>query len=176
MWFALLIKTLGVEPLPFQHRDYRDYAVALQQQYQKLRGEIDPAIGVKARIAARTQMTEHTLSVAARGLIPDIPPAPPKPDLVKNRLPVRSTPQRPAYSPARIAPAPPLPERTAPGRKLVRKCRRKLAHFDFLSALLHARRLASHCGHHNFNIYPCQVCNGIHIGNRKVRKTKTGLN
>jgi hypothetical protein len=62
MWFALLIKTLGVEPIPFQHRDYRDYAAALQQQYQKLRAHLGPAIGAQAIIAARTQMTKHTLS------------------------------------------------------------------------------------------------------------------
>ena len=170
MWFALLIKTLGVEPVPFQHGNYRDYAVALQQQYQKLRAGLDPAVGVRARIAARTEMSKRTLSVAAQGLVPDIPP--PKPALVKNTLQVRSRPQKPVYSPAPSIPAPPrpLPERTAPGRKLVRKCRRKLAHFDFLSALIHARNHSRHFGDHNLNIYPCQVCKGIHIGHRKARK------
>ena len=37
MRLALYIKTLGAEPVPLQHNCYRDYAVALQQQYQKLR-------------------------------------------------------------------------------------------------------------------------------------------
>ncbi len=51
MWFAPLIKTLGVESVPLQHKDYRNYAVALEQQYQKLRAKLNPAIGRKARIA-----------------------------------------------------------------------------------------------------------------------------
>ena len=84
MRLALYIKTMGVEPVPIQHTGYRTWAAALQQQYQKLRAKLDPAIGVRARISARTQMTKRTLSVAARGLVPDIPPAPHKPPPVKN--------------------------------------------------------------------------------------------
>ena len=149
-------------PAPLTRFSYRDYAAGLQQLYQELKVELGPAVVAQARTAARAQIKQHTLPVAAQGLLPPVPNAPPKPRS-KKTLKVRSRPQRPtAYSPAPSisAPPPPLPVHTAPGRKLVRKCRRKLAHFDFLATLLHARRLASHCGNHNFNIYPCQVCNG----------------
>ena len=47
-------------------------------------------------------------------------------------------------------------------------------HLNFLTALLHARHHFRYFGEDNFNIYPCQICNGIHIGHRKARKTATG--
>ncbi len=133
----------------------------------------------QAVIAARTQMTKHTLSVAAQGLVPEILSALPKPALVKNTLPVSPTPQIPiAYSLARNtqAPSSPLPERTVSSRKRARQCRPKLVHFDFLSALFHARTHFTNLGEDNLNIYPCLICNGIHIGHRKTRKTKTVKN
>lgn len=174
MRLVLYIKTMGVEPVPIQHTGYRAWAAALQQQYEKLKAELDPEVFMQARTAARAQIKQHTLPVAAQGLLPPVPNAPPKPR-PKKTLQVRSRPQKPtAYSPAQNTSAPPLPERTAPGRKLVRKCRRKLAHFDFLSALIHARHHSRHFGDHNLNIYPCQVCNGIHIGHRKTNKNTTG--
>jgi hypothetical protein len=36
MRLALYIKALGAEPVPLQHNSYRDYAVALQRQYEQL--------------------------------------------------------------------------------------------------------------------------------------------
>jgi len=45
------------------------------------------------------------------------------------------------------------------------KCRRKLRHIDYLSALMHARAL----GDANLVIYPCPVCRGMHVGHDKVR-------
>ena len=172
MRLALYIKTLGVEPVPFQHRDYRDYAAALQQQYQKLTVKLDSGVIAQARTVARSQIKKLTLPVAAHGLVPPVPPASPKPRLAKNTLQVSTTPPKPiSISPARSTPgtAAPLPERTAPGRKLVRKCRRKLAHFDFLSALHHAHGLARRNGNDNLNIYPCLICNGIHVGHPNAR-------
>ena len=45
------------------------------------------------------------------------------------------------------------------------KCKRKLRHTDYWSALLHARAL----GVEHMVIYPCPVCDGLHLGHTKLR-------
>jgi hypothetical protein len=64
------------------------------------------------------------------------------------------------------------------GSKDVWNCRRKLRHRNYLSALHHARRL----GHPDLNIYPCSVCDGLHVGHNstgesvgRLRKTRKKL-
>ena len=42
-------------------------------------------------------------------------------------------------------------------------CRRKLCHPDYLSALMHARRLNDD----ELIIYPCPICHHLHIGHMK---------
>ena len=42
-------------------------------------------------------------------------------------------------------------------------CRRKLCHLDYLSALMHARRL----NHDGLVIYPCRICHHLHLGHMK---------
>jgi hypothetical protein len=177
MRLALYIKTMGVEPVPIQHTGYRAHAAALQKQYDKLKLELDLGVFMQARTAARAQIKQHTLPVAAQGLLPPVPNAPPKPR-PKKALKVRSRLQKTiSYAPARniSPPPPPLPVRTGPNKRLRRQCRKKLMHLNFLTALLHARHHFRYFGEDNFNIYPCQVCNGIHIGHRKSKKATTGL-
>jgi hypothetical protein len=56
----------------------------------------------------------------------------------KNTLSVRSTPQTPiAYSAAgnTQVPVPPVPEPTVSNKQIKRRCSRKLAYLNFLSAL-----------------------------------------
>ena len=45
------------------------------------------------------------------------------------------------------------------------KCHRKLRHVDYLTALLHARAIPTE----NLVIYPCIVCDGLHVGHDKIR-------
>jgi hypothetical protein len=45
------------------------------------------------------------------------------------------------------------------------KCRRKLCHRDYLSALRHAQALAES----NISIYPCSICKGLHVGHDRLR-------
>jgi hypothetical protein len=71
-------------------------------------------------------------------------------------------------------PPPPLPVPTGPNKRLRRQCRKKLMHLNFLAALQHARHHCRYFGEDNFNIYPCLVCNGIHIGHRKANKNNIG--
>jgi len=49
------------------------------------------------------------------------------------------------------------------GSKLRWNCRRKLCHPDYLSALIHARRLQDDA----LIIYPCRICHHLHIGHMK---------
>ena len=49
--------------------------------------------------------------------------------------------------------------------KLRWNCRRKLCHPDYLSALMHARRLNDD----ELIIYPCRICHHLHIGHMKQR-------
>jgi uncharacterized small protein (DUF1192 family) len=45
-------------------------------------------------------------------------------------------------------------------RRLIRTCQHKLRHLDSLAAMKHARELASG----DLLIYPCPVCDGLHVG------------
>jgi hypothetical protein len=63
--FVVYIRALGGQPLPFDHRDYRAYAAALQSQFDKLRQAVDPAIAREARIVGRALIREKTLTIAA---------------------------------------------------------------------------------------------------------------
>jgi hypothetical protein len=45
------------------------------------------------------------------------------------------------------------------------KCHKKLRHVDYLTALLHARAIPTE----NLVIYPCIVCDGLHVGHDKIR-------
>jgi hypothetical protein len=49
------------------------------------------------------------------------------------------------------------------GSKLRWNCRRKLCHPDYLSALIHARKLNDD----ELIIYPCRICHHLHIGHMK---------
>ena len=49
------------------------------------------------------------------------------------------------------------------GSKLRWNCRRKLCHPDYLSALIHARRLNDD----QLIICPCRICHHLHIGHMK---------
>ena len=59
--------------------------------------------------------------------------------------------------------------------KLRWNCQRKLCHPDYLSALMHARRLNDD----QLIIYPCQICHHLHLGHMKQltphQKTKLRL-
>jgi hypothetical protein len=76
--FALYVKTMGFAPLPFAHADHKIYAIALQQQYEMLKLNLDSKIVAAARIAARAAIRRETLSIAAQDLVPPVPPTPPR--------------------------------------------------------------------------------------------------
>ncbi len=51
--------------------------------------------------------------------------------------------------------------------KLRWNCRRKLCHPDYLSALMHARKLNDD----ELVIYPCRLCQHLHIGHKMKQRT-----
>jgi hypothetical protein len=90
MRFALYIKTLGEQPVPLQHNSYRDYAVALQRQYEQLRIQLGSEMANQARRSARREIKRLTLSSAAQGLVAPVPPTPPKPRPTRTRAHTRT--------------------------------------------------------------------------------------
>jgi hypothetical protein len=53
-------------------------------------------------------------------------------------------------------------------RREVWNCRRKLRHTNFLTALMHARLLQDD----DLRIYPCSVCQGLHVGHDPERRAR----
>jgi hypothetical protein len=53
----------------------------------------------------------------------------------------------------------------APSRTQVHECRRKLSHPDYLAAMKHAARIEDGA----VQIYPCAICNGLHVGHNPIR-------
>jgi hypothetical protein len=173
MRFAVYVRSLGAEPLPFRHKTYEAYAVALQRQYEELLRTVEPAIAREARIAGRVLIRKRTLQVAAGDLFPTQQP----PKVVKSPIP-----DPPAFAASMVEPGDVQPENACggnggaeaslPGPGLptpndIWTCRRKIRHFDYLSALKHASRLEDH----DLHIYPCDVCMGLHVGHDPTRET-----
>jgi hypothetical protein len=50
-------------------------------------------------------------------------------------------------------------------KKYERQCERKFRHEHYLSALHHAMQLTEH----DLVIYPCGICEGLHVGHLNVR-------
>ena len=182
MRFAVYIRMLGEEPRPFQHETHRSYVVALQQQYDALLLMVDPATARQAKAAGRTLIRQETLHVVAGDLFPT------QPIKLKNvspldwskRLgsPVEKSNQHGDFRTTGATEA--LDgELGIPSPTGLWNCRRKFAHFDYLSAIKHASGLE----HQELNIYPCEVCGGLHIGHdpssdavRRRRKMRGELN
>jgi hypothetical protein len=178
MRLALYIKAFGDTPLPLEHRSYRNYAAALGQQYQELRVRHGSEPANKARVTARAAIRKRTLRVAAEGLVPDIPPTQPKArskketktrfTIPKPKPTMSDSPlQRTEFTLSQAI------EAVGPNRKDLWNCRRKLSHCDYLSALLHARRLPDRSGKFMLNIYPCVVCGGLHVGRSKFGSSRS---
>lgn len=182
--FAIYIKGLGGEPLPYAYKDYRPYAVALQSQYDELRRTLDPTVVKAARTAGRNLIRTKTLSIAASDLVPSVF-AIAKP-INAQQIPGKKV-STPRTDEAQDLPASSLVQEIEVGNPVKTKrqnakdiwnCRRKLRHEDFLSALQHASQLGSD----GIHIYPCLICSGLHVGHdpsneiwKKRKKTRKKL-
>lgn len=149
--FSLYIHALGSVPLPYQGQSLKAYTVDLQQQYERLRQELGPDKARAARIAGRTAIRERGFAHAATLFPISVPPIAKKSRQSSQRARTQS-----ANSPVQISCSAPK----AAARRDLYNCRRKLRHGNFLSALLHARRLQDE----DIHIYPCPLCDGLHVG------------
>jgi hypothetical protein len=52
-----------------------------------------------------------------------------------------------------------------PSKTHVHECRRKLSHADYLAAMNHAAKIDDGA----VQIYPCEVCDGLHVGHNPIR-------
>jgi hypothetical protein len=86
---ALYIRTLNVDPVPFDHSSYKSYVMSLNHQYVSLKNALDSKLVSEARTAARLAIRQKSLEVAAEGLVPRIPQGTSKPRgprYIKSRL------------------------------------------------------------------------------------------
>jgi hypothetical protein len=160
MRLVAYIRAVGFDPSPFDHGSFQSYRACLQKQYDTLRASMDRESGQRARLAGRKLVRLHTLKGAAG-------------DVVPNELPftVRSSRRGEGRhnslpSNERDVPSPVLAVATAnPSGREIANCRRKLRHVDYLSALFHLIRL----GDPGLHAYPCELCDGIHVGHHPDR-------
>lgn len=151
---SLYIDALGEVPSPYTGQPLPAYVEELQQQYQKLKETHGSEASRAARIAGRAAIRKHGLAKAASkfawsaGSNPDN---------------LRGTVDEP-----RQQDPPQSRQETLNGggsasevsRHELSNCRRKLRHTNFLTALMHADRL----GDDDLLIYPCPLCQGLHVG------------
>jgi hypothetical protein len=158
---SVYIHALGGVPSPYTGQPFTKYFEQLQQQYQKLREELGPEASRAARIAGRAAIRKHGLAKAAsefacsggstdnlRGTVDE----PKQQDPPKTRQETSN-----AAGPASEA-----------SRRELSNCRRKLRHTNFLTALMHADRL----GDDDLHIYPCPLCQGLHVGHDPERRAR----
>lgn len=152
--FALYIDRMGAVPTGYQGQSLAAYAVELQHQYEELRQELGPETSAWARTAGRELIrTEgfaeiQTMLETAGSL--SLGSSRAKGPIDEHALPM-SCPVRNLACNERLL------------RRAASSCHRKLRHVDFLSAMLHARRLEDPY----MSIYPCPICLGLHVGHRQ---------
>ena len=167
---VVYIKCLGGEPLPFAHVDYREYAAALQSQYDKLKQTLDSVTVQEARKAGRLLIRRKSLTVTMEKALPAIPPNPL--GIGHSHDPSNTMPSTEREGNAsELCLRKPEKLRQRAIVKDLRNCQRKMRHLDYLSALKHACRLGD-----DINIYPCHLCGGLHVGHNpsseKVKERK----
>lgn len=152
--FVTFIRAIGGEPIPFGHDNYRDWARALQRQYDQLRQKLDRDTVRSAQSYARTAFRRVGYRRAA-----------------EEAVPIRATPSaapvsRASFgSVARETIGPSIqsdPALSAKQRRAMKRdqyvCRSKLRHLDYWSAMLHSKRLGP-----ELRVYHCEICEGLHV-------------
>jgi hypothetical protein len=137
MWQVAYLREMGVTPVAFKHRSFRDYHADLQRQRAGVELSVDPKESDYLRKKARAVVAECGLEHVAGEWVPrTIDPE------------IAST----------------APE-AEPSKKDVYNCRRKFSHKDYLAAMNHAARLDDV----SVQIYPCEICGGLHVGHNPIR-------
>jgi hypothetical protein len=148
---ALYIEVMGSVPSVYGGQPLSAYAIVLQQQYQALRHDLGPEASAAARGAGRELIRTKGFPEIQKMFACLLSPVYRQPDGGTHEG--TSVIYRAVTSEA---------EKERLLRKGRLNCRRKLRHLDYLTALLHARRLEEQ----DLNIYPCSICGGLHVGHR----------
>jgi hypothetical protein len=151
---SLYINAMGEIPSPYTGQPLPTYAEELQQQYQRLKETHGLEASRDARIAGRAAIRKDGLAKAASefacsgGSAPDnlrgTVDEPKQQDSPKSRQDTFNE----SGSASEASP------------RELSNCRRKLRHTNFLTALMHADRLDDD----DLRIYPCPLCQGLHVG------------
>jgi hypothetical protein len=135
MWQVAYLREMGVTPVAFQHRSFRDYHADLQRQ----------RAGVELSAKESDCLRKKVRSVVA--------------ELGLESVVGEWVPRTIASEIASKASEPP------PSKTHVHECRRKLSHVDYLAAMNHAAKIDDGA----VQIYPCGVCDGLHVGHNPIR-------
>lgn len=159
---SLYIKALGGIPSQDTGQHLPMYVAELQQQYQSLREKLGPEACRASRIAARAAIRKYGLAKAASDFACSdrLNPANVRETMAEHKQ------QEPPSRPPAVMNSAGLESATS-SRELS-NCRRKLRHPDFLSALSHASRLRDD----DLHIYPCPLCDGLHVGHDPERRPR----
>ena len=156
------IQITGVEPVPFEHENYRSYVASLQRQYGLLRAAMSPEAQRLTTIAGRALVSSQGLEWIAANSAAALPLQLDSQSRAQGGTVLTRHPKTGGQESAF-----PKKEWNAQARW---NCNRKLRHPHYLSAWLHAARL----GEPGLECYPCPVCGGIHVGHRKGLGRITG--
>jgi hypothetical protein len=158
---SLYINALGRSPSPYIGQPIPKYAEELKQQYQKLRKELGPEASRAARVAGRAAIRKHGLAKA----VSEFACSGGSPDNLRGAVDEAKQQDSPKTRQERSNVAGPGSEVS---RRELSNCRRKLRHTNFLTALMHADRL----GDDDLRIYPCPLCQGLHVGHDPERRAR----
>jgi hypothetical protein len=151
---SVYIHALGGVPSPYTGQPFTKYVEELQQQYQRLREELGPEASRAARIAGRAAIKKHGLVKAASEFSCSGGSAPDN---------LRETMDEPKQQDPPKSRQETLNEDGSASEASPRElsnCHRKIRHTNSLSALLHASQLHDE----DLRIYPCPLCQGLHVG------------
>jgi hypothetical protein len=156
--------------------------MALQNQFERMKQALNPIMVQEARNTGRLLIRQKSLIVAASQLpltVPaDLSTCDGQSELGNMMMPAKTTEISEKAAMVKVEDG-----NVGKAKRLQAKaawnCRRKIRHSNYLSALQHARSL----GHEGLNIYPCDLCGGLHIGNdqsnhvvQKRKKVRRKLN
>lgn len=156
MRLAVYIREIGAEPVALRGKDYRGWERNLQRQYQQLRETLGRDAGQAARVRGRGIIRNRGLSGAAADLQP-VAMRPGRKTIAGPEDTIDETPAQRAAAETAEGTAISARFDVSPNPSV---CKRKYRHVNFLSAILHAQRIDSP----GLDVYPCELCGGLHVG------------
>lgn len=153
--WVVYIRTMGGEPIPFQHGSHREWALALQRQHEQLRLGVAPEFCKTAKLSARALIKQKGYRRAANEAVPVSV-------CTSSAAEPWGGPDGCEYVPADTNdPRGQLLSAKEPRalKRAENACCHKVRHPHHLSAVLHAIRLGK-----DVRVFECQACGFLHVG------------